>query len=488
MSDNFNAHEILMKLRGVGNIAQSTNNAAQVNRGIKTQNQVKTNAQSNNSSAPLNPYANLQVYANSNDGNQSLGSTTGNSTYSEMINQNQGGLIASGSIMGLGNMPPSPGYTSPTQRREYLEIRTELEREIKRLQIEVMELKNDNKALHHENIDMKKQLHEHKEKSDECVAKLRNKIAIMKDKIDEHKVITERRVETMTSMGILGMAAPAHANNFIYTGGILKRHNKEGARARTPRGDRPSSPSPSPMPPLPPPPLLASSPNPNSNQINSFYASGSNLLGASFAEPTFSELMRRSTPNTKDFQESLRRPVSQYPPMYSNVSNRLSMQGSVGNNNMMNNSYNLHHTDEQIQQGYHGNGINNGDMSMHIGREDYYNNGNNSYQISPGSGGGGGGSLHINNLGGGAGSNNNVNNNESTNNRRGGLRGSIFSVPSPEEFNNGGGGGRQGPGHGGYEYNNNNNNGSNTTSRPPQEQEEDEDDYEDYPVVEIDLR
>lgn len=148
---------------------------------------------------------------------------------------------------------------NPAQRRENMEIRIALEREIQSLQEEVTRLKDENKKLRTEKLTAEQNMAYNKQKSDDIIAKLRNKIAQQK----------------------LGSSSYGDQHSRVKRSEAL----------------------------LPPPPPTST--------LRAFQENGygdasdaQNLQpqsSSSFAGLTFSELMRRSTPNTPEFTESLRR-------------------------------------------------------------------------------------------------------------------------------------------------------------------------------------
>lgn len=219
-SEPFNAHEILSRLRG-GSIStginsshlqstsnsvtnrQSTNvpksqgsassvasNSPSINNSINVPVQINANPSSANSSKSLsNNNGHLQSAPNnshfidSNIKHQTTGSMASVHSVQSLASSTSFIENSVGPAFGINNRSsnsvgpthlPSPGYSSPKQRREYLEIRTELEREIQRLQSELTQSKAENKNLQQENSDLKKLAVELKEKSDNTIAKLRS--------------------------------------------------------------------------------------------------------------------------------------------------------------------------------------------------------------------------------------------------------------------------------------------------------------------------
>ncbi len=123
MSDNFDAHEILSKLRaksgfaGDGSVASSSSNGSPTRNG------------------------------------RSVG-------------------LSSRSIKG-----PSSLTLTPAQRQDNLDIRNELEREIKKLQLEVQALRAENSQIRGEKEDIARQFLDHKIKTEDIVTKLRGRLA-----------------------------------------------------------------------------------------------------------------------------------------------------------------------------------------------------------------------------------------------------------------------------------------------------------------------
>eukprot|EP00595_Chromulina_sp_UTEXLB2642_P001273 CAMPEP_0196766530 /NCGR_PEP_ID=MMETSP1095-20130614/26008_1 /TAXON_ID=96789 ORGANISM="Chromulina nebulosa, Strain UTEXLB2642" /NCGR_SAMPLE_ID=MMETSP1095 /ASSEMBLY_ACC=CAM_ASM_000446 /LENGTH=169 /DNA_ID=CAMNT_0042129013 /DNA_START=415 /DNA_END=924 /DNA_ORIENTATION=+ len=107
----------------------------------------------------------------------------------------------------------------------------------------------------------------------------------MSSHIESINLINERRSQVYASMGIFGMAAQANITNKKKTSPKSTPTNKNN----TPQQSSNSK----------------SNNNENNNTVklpNGYVQS----LPYSFAEPTFSELMRRSTAESKDFVNSLR--------------------------------------------------------------------------------------------------------------------------------------------------------------------------------------
>ena len=98
-------------------------------------------------------------------------------------------------------------FLTPSERREHLEVRAEMDSEISRLQDEVKSLRSDKKQLLQENELLKQQLDQQKKQSDSKIASLRNQIAKMTNAIEEMKCLNDKRSKVFASMGIFGMAA-----------------------------------------------------------------------------------------------------------------------------------------------------------------------------------------------------------------------------------------------------------------------------------------
>lgn len=118
-------------------------------------------------------------------------------------------------------------------------MRNELEGEIKRLRDEVMALKNENKQLRHEKLEIEKNFEDYRLRSEDTIVKLRSKIA---------------------KSALLGPTASL-SNNYEGTGRMYPPQNSKSSSKSYNSYNYP--------PPPPPGPL------------------------ESFRDPTFSELMRR---------------------------------------------------------------------------------------------------------------------------------------------------------------------------------------------------
>lgn len=143
---------------------------------------------------------------------------------------------------------PASLTLTATQRQDNLTARTELEKEIKRLRDEIGSLKSENRQLKLDKEDVERQFIEYKIKSEENITKLRGKVA---------KLALNQRTSGVDGTGKMY-----------------------------------------------PPPVQSANPHrvkPPTIPIES--------ENEGFRDPTFSELMRRSTPINADFKGSLRKPA-----------------------------------------------------------------------------------------------------------------------------------------------------------------------------------
>ena len=136
MGDSFNPHEILSRLRskpvGINN--------------------------NNNQMSGNNGYGN-----NMSNGMSGSGSLANNGISSPAKSTNSSKTIKQPAALTL----------TPAQRQDNLAMRSELEKEVKRLQDEVASLKNENRQLKADKEDVERQFIEFKVKHDNIVTKLR---------------------------------------------------------------------------------------------------------------------------------------------------------------------------------------------------------------------------------------------------------------------------------------------------------------------------
>lgn len=255
----------------------------------------------------------------------------------ELLAKLRGGQPLPESSVG-GAVPENPhakhAQHTSVQKRERIEVRVELEKDIAKLNEEITKLKFENKALQAEKCELQDQFRDYKEKTDDTISQLRNTIIGLR-----------KRVNTGGGGGGVANAA----NNFDGTGASnrLAIPGRNSARPLTdPAINRQ-------LQYLPPPPvgLNQFGLSPGDNQENQYprnvsppamggsYSSidsswqhtagtvGSNgspsppkdtskmfpgttkstlRRNSNFAGPTFSELMRRSAPEYKNFASSLR--------------------------------------------------------------------------------------------------------------------------------------------------------------------------------------
>jgi hypothetical protein len=141
MSDSFNPHELLNKLRAKSSSSVSvsvTSNAMPT----PTSSQRAASGQISNTSSP-----------------RSFSSVRSAPKSSPLIRA------------------PASFSLTPSQRQENLNARLELEREIKRLQTEMVALRTENVQLRTDKEDVEQQLVEYRIKSEDTITKLRGKIA-----------------------------------------------------------------------------------------------------------------------------------------------------------------------------------------------------------------------------------------------------------------------------------------------------------------------
>jgi uncharacterized protein YlxW (UPF0749 family) len=142
----------------------------------------------------------------------------------------------------------------------------------------VTKLKSEKRQLSVENENLKREVQSTKSKSEEKIAQLRNQLAKMKFQLDEIQAANEKRVQTFNSMGIFGMAAktgvhpPGTGITAANTSALARKNGKKFRET----SDKDSTPS------MDYGPSMVTLPN---GYVQS--------LPYSFAEPTFSELMRR---------------------------------------------------------------------------------------------------------------------------------------------------------------------------------------------------
>ncbi len=179
----------------------------------------------------------------------SLAPPSANLSASQNQGASQSTLLSSGvkSPAASQNMRnPSSLTLTATQRQDNLTARTELEKEIKKLRDDIIALKSENRQLRLDKEDVEKQFIEYKIKAEENITKLRGRVA---------KVALQKKPSSIDGTGKM---YPPHQSN---------ASNKTK---------------------LPPQPPME-------------------MENEGFRDPTFSELMRRSTPIHADFRESLRK-------------------------------------------------------------------------------------------------------------------------------------------------------------------------------------
>mmetsp|Transcript_3408 Transcript_3408/g.5647 ORF Transcript_3408/g.5647 Transcript_3408/m.5647 type:complete len:607 (+) Transcript_3408:31-1851(+) len=311
MSDTFNPHELLSKLR-----AKSSNSAV----GSVSSNSVSPSHASTNSYHP--------------NGNGSVDGRNKSHTRGIESPRKQASTVI--------RAPPSFSLT-PSQRQENLAIRMELEKEIKRLQTEVSTLQNENTQLRTDKEEVEQQLIKYKVKSDEIITKLRGEIAAIKihnksaadrgagagklyppngqhrgPHVDPPASYTQQQATGGSSAYKTGTVAPgksyhgadhlhpAQQSNYLLHGsgrggGALPSppHPSSSNSASSSSGGGGGG-SRSHGSAAVPGSGFGPSPGPSMN-------GGGGGAAESFRDPTFSELMRRSTPDHHEYTHTLRR-------------------------------------------------------------------------------------------------------------------------------------------------------------------------------------
>eukprot|EP00981_Chlorochromonas_danica_P000730 scaffold156_cov173-Ochromonas_danica.AAC.18 len=261
MSDTFNPHEILSRLRAKP--SSSSNNSISIGHGGNSANNNNIN----------NPHQTNTISSSQSGNNNTISNTLSHVT-SNTSKNNSSSKTSKAIAASLAITAPQP------QRPDNnLSARIELEKELKKLQDEIAILKTENKQLISDKEDVERQFIEYKIKNEDLVTKLRGKIA---------------------AMSLAQQQRPVEGHGKIYPQSAHghKTHNRNMHYAKM-YGS----------PPPPPPPLGPTLTHSSQQQQPQWQSPEVPPLTGSkgFREPTFSELMRRSTTEFSDFQDSLRR-------------------------------------------------------------------------------------------------------------------------------------------------------------------------------------
>eukprot|EP01032_Pedospumella_encystans_P012611 gene12611-14580_t len=250
MSDSFNPQELLSKLR-----AKSTNSTA---------------ASVSSSVAP-EPQSHRQMERRN----------SGASEF-EQRSSNTNRVQATKNI----RAPVSLTLT-PSQRQENLNSRLELEKEIKRLQDEVAALARENQQLKRDKEDVEQQFMDFRTKNEDIVVKLRGKIAAI-------TLANQEGLPADRGAGAGKMYAPPHQSIKQMNANQL---NLSSSRSPSAKGLNT--------------PLSVHSQGHHAGFHDSEAKHHTHHAGApgtgGFRDPTFSELMRRSTPEHVELRDALRR-------------------------------------------------------------------------------------------------------------------------------------------------------------------------------------
>ncbi|KAJ1437484.1 hypothetical protein B484DRAFT_392729 [Ochromonadaceae sp. CCMP2298] len=197
-------------------------------------------------------------------------------------------LLASNAPTPTSSQRAASGQEARASRQENLNARLEMEREIKRLQTEMVALRSENVQLRTDKEDVEQQLVEYRVKSEETITKLRGKIA---------SVAIHSGVGAADRGSGAGKLYPPSPN--LFNSSVMSASMSSSVGRTFPGSGR------SPDKPFtaadlggkrPPPPPSAE------DMYRQISASG-----GSFRDPTFSELMRRSTADHQEYTQTLRR-------------------------------------------------------------------------------------------------------------------------------------------------------------------------------------